>query len=81
MSGFNSNSVKAYKKEGVYTILSEQTPIKEVLAYDTLGRLIFKQSNINAQSVTLTGLASTNQIAFLKIISQENTSVSIKIIN
>jgi hypothetical protein len=81
MSGFNSNSVKAYKKEGVYTILSEQTPIKEVIAYDTLGRLIFKQSNINAQSVTLTGLASTNQIAFLKIISQENTSVSIKIIN
>ena len=81
ISEFNSNSVKAYKKEGVYTILSERTPIKEVLAYDTLGRLIFKQSNINAQSVELTGLALTNQIVFLKVISHKNSTISIKIIN
>ncbi len=81
ISEFNSNSVKAYKKEGVYTISSKEKPIKEVLAYDTLGRLIFKQSNINAKSVALIGLPTTNQIVFLKVISQENTSVSIKIIN
>jgi hypothetical protein len=73
--------VIAYKKEGIYTVSSREIPIKEVLAYDTLGRLIFKQSNINAQSVALIGLPTTNQIVFLKVISQENSSVSIKIIN
>ena len=81
VSEFNSNSVIAYKKEEIYTVSSTEIPIKEVLAYDTLGRLIFKQSNINAQSVELTGLTSTNQIVFLKVISQENSSVSIKINN
>ena len=81
VSEFNSNSVKAYKKDGVYTIFSEEIPIKEVLAYDNLGRLIFKKANINAQSVALIGLTPTNQMVFLKIISQENTIVSIKINN
>ena len=81
VSEFNSNSVIAYKKEEIYTVSSREIPIKEVLAYDTLGRLIFKQSNINAQSVELTGLTSTNQIVFLKVISEENSSVSIKINN
>jgi hypothetical protein len=81
ISEFNSNSVIAYKKEEIYTVSSREIPIKEVLAYDTLGRLIFKQSNINAQSVELTGLTSTNQIVFLKVISEENSSVSIKINN
>jgi len=81
VSEFNSNSVIAYKKEEIYTVSSREIPIKEVLAYDTLGRLIFKQSNINAQSVELTGLTSTNQIVFLKVIFEENSSVSIKINN
>lgn len=80
-SEFNSNSVIAYKKEGIYTVSSREIPIKEILAYDNLGRLIFKQSNINAKSVALIGLPTTNQIVFLKVISQENSSVSIKIIN
>jgi hypothetical protein len=80
-SEFNSNSVIAFKKEGIYTVSSKETPIKEILAYDNLGRLIFKQSNINAKSVSLIGLPTTNQIVFLKVISQENSSVSIKIIN
>lgn len=81
VSEFNSNSVKAYKKDKVYTIFSNETPIKEVLAYDTLGRLVFKQPNINAKSVALTGLAPTNQMVILKIISQENSVISIKINN
>jgi hypothetical protein len=73
--------VIAYKKEEIYTVSSREIPIKEILAYDNLGRLIFKQSNINAKSVALIGLPTTNQIVFLKVISQENSSVSIKIIN
>ena len=81
VSEFNSNSVIAYKIEGVYTVSSKKTPIKEVLAFDTLGRIIFKQSNINTQSVVLTGLNSTNQMVILKVISQENSSISIKINN
>jgi hypothetical protein len=80
-SEFKSNSVIAYKKEEIYTVSSKETPIKEILAYDNLGRLIFKQSNINAQSVELTGLALTNQIVFLKVISHKNSAISIKIIN
>lgn len=80
-SEFKSNSVIAYKKDGIYNVSSKETPIKEILAYDNLVRLIFKQSNINAKSVALIGLATTNQMVFLKIISEENSSVSIKINN
>ena len=80
-SEFSSNSVVAYKKDGVFNVSSQKTPIKEILAYDNLGRLIFKRSNINSQKTSLTGLSTTNEILFLKVISQEDGSVTIKIIN
>lgn len=80
-SEFSSNSVVAYKKDGVFNVSSKKNHIKEILAYDNLGRLIFKQSNINSQTTSLTGLSTTNEILFLKIISQEDSSVTIKIIN
>lgn len=78
---FNSNSVIAYKKDGVFNVYSEKNAIKEVLGFDNLGRFIYKQTDINSKTSFLSSLPKTNGIVFLKVISQENKTVVIKINN
>lgn len=78
---FNSNSIIAFKKEGVFTIYSEKNTIKEVLGFDNLGRFVYKQSDINSKTAFLSGFPKTNGIVFLKVISQENKTITVKINN
>lgn len=78
---FNSNSVIAIRKEGVFNVYSEKNAIKEVLGFDNLGRFIYKQSDINSKTAFLSSLPKTNGIVFLKVISQENKTFTIKINN
>ena len=78
---FNSNSVIAYKKDGVFNVYSEKNAIKEVLGFDNLGRFIYKQTDINSKTAFLSSLPKTNGIVFLKVISQENKTVILKINN
>ena len=55
--------------------------MKDIQVYDVSGRLIFKQSNINATATILSGLTSANEVLFLKITSDNNETVTIKLIN
>ena len=55
--------------------------MKEIQVYDIAGRLIYKQSDINATTAVLRGLTQTNEVLFLKITSEDNVTVTVKVIN
>jgi hypothetical protein len=55
--------------------------MKDILVYDILGRVIYKLNNINNTNAILKGIETTNQVVLLKIISEDNQSVTVKVIN
>lgn len=78
---FTPNSVIVYKNTDWFHVNTKGITMKEIQVYDVLGRLIFKQSDINATATVLKGLTQTNEVLFLKIISEENAMVTVKVIN
>ena len=80
-NNFNENSVIVYKNTDVFHVSTKGIVMKEILVYDVSGRLIYKLSNINDTTTVLKGLSQTKQVLFLKIISDENKSVTVKVIN
>jgi hypothetical protein len=78
---FNSNSVITYKKDGVIYVASTGIQLKEIEVYDVTGRLVFKESNINSTLGILSQMKASNEVLLLKIISNDNQTISRKLIN
>lgn len=78
---FNENSVIVYENSDVLHISSKGIVMKEVLVFDLLGRLIYKLNDINDTKAILKELVKTKQVKLVKIISNENQSITIKVIN
>jgi hypothetical protein len=73
--------VIVYKNTDWFHVNTKGIVMKDIQVYDVSGRLIFKQSNINATATILSGLTSANEVLFLKITSDNNETVTIKLIN
>jgi hypothetical protein len=80
-SDFTSNSVIVYRNTDWFHVNTKGVVMKDIQVYDVSGRLIFKQSNINGTSTILSGLTCANEVLFLKITSEENATVTVKVIN
>jgi len=80
-SSFTPDSVLVYKEGQWFTVKTNGITMKDVSVYDLNGRLIFKQSGINATTTVLKGLSEVNEVMLVKIISQENETVTVKVIN
>jgi hypothetical protein len=78
---FTPNSVIVYKNTDWFHVNTKGITMKEIQVYDVTGRLIFKQSDINATTTVLRGLTETNEVLFLKITSEDNVTVTVKVIN
>jgi hypothetical protein len=78
---FTPNSVVVYKNMNLFHVKTKGITMKEIKVYDASGRLIYKQSDINATTSVLTGLTQTNEVLFLKITSEDNVTVNVKVIN
>ena len=78
---FNKDSVIVYKNSDWFHISTKGIVMKDLLVYDVSGRLIYKLNNINNTTVELQNLIAIKQILMLKIISEENQSVTVKVIN
>lgn len=78
---FTQNSIIVYKNLDEFHISTKGIVMKDILVYDILGRVIYKQNSINKTTTVLKGLETTNQVVLLKIISDDNQSVTIKVIN
>jgi len=77
-TNFTPNSVIVYKNTDWFHVNTKGITMKEIQVYDISGRLIYKQSNINATTTVLKGLTATNEVLFLKITSEDNTTVTVK---
>jgi hypothetical protein len=78
---FTTNSVIVYKNTDWFHVNTKGITMKEIQVYDVTGRLIFKQSDINATTTVLRGLTETNEVLFLKITSEDNVTITVKVIN
>ncbi|MFC4738880.1 T9SS sorting signal type C domain-containing protein [Flavobacterium ponti] len=81
LPNFNENSVVVYTNEAGITINAGQTIIDNVKVYDVRGRLLFSQLNVNANSLVLDKINTTNQVLILQIGSVDNKVISKKIVN
>ena len=80
-SSFTQNAVIVYKNTDWFHVNTKGIVIKDIHVYDICGRLIFKQTNINATKSVLNGLASVDSVLFLRITSDNNEVVTVKVIN
>lgn len=80
-SSFTQNAVIVYKNTDWFHVNTKGIVIKDIHVYDICGRLIFKQTNINATKSVLNELASVDSVLFLRITSDNNEIVTVKVIN
>jgi len=66
-SDFLSNSVIVYKEGAAINITSGSTLMKGVTIYDTRGRKLYSQADINNTEVALTGLQIQQQVVIVEI--------------
>ena len=78
---FTSNSVIVYKNADLFHVNTKGITMKDIQVYDVSGRLIYKQSDIKTTTAVLNGLMQTNEVLFLKITSEDNVTVNVKVIN
>lgn len=77
---FNESSVLVFENSNLLNINSSSSNIKLVSIYDTLGRLLITQNNINNQTFTVSNLKKTNTVLFLQIEDVNGIKVKKKII-
>ena len=77
---FTTNSVLVTKNSDGFHVTSNGNVLKEIYVYDILGRLLFKQLSINGTATDLKMFSQSNQMLFLIITSQENTTITVKAI-
>lgn len=78
---FTQNSIIVYKNLDEFHISTKGIVMKDILAYDILGRIIYKLNYIKNTTAILKGLETNHQAVLLKIISEDNQSVTVKVIN
>ena len=78
---FTPNSVIVYKNTDWFHVNTKGIVMKDIQVYDIAGRLVYKQSDINATTAVLRGLTETNEVLFLKITSVDNVMLTVKVIN
>lgn len=62
-------------------INSSKELINKVEVFDLLGKLIYKKNDVNSNEFVITNLAIDHQIVLVKIVSQNGTIVTKKIVN
>jgi len=71
--------VAIYKSNQVIKIAAEKN-IDSVNLYDVLGRLVFQNENINAPSLDIDSIKSSNNVLFVKVVLEDQTIATKKII-
>jgi hypothetical protein len=80
-SDFTSNSVIVYRNTDWFHVNTKGIIMKDIQVFDISGRLIYNKVNINATKTVLDGLTKVNEVLFLKITSEDNATVTVKVIN
>jgi len=74
------NSWLVYKNDTTFNILSKGFQMKDVVVYDTLGRVVYSAKDINADNHQFNSVGA-NQVLIVKVITTDNTELTKKVIN
>jgi hypothetical protein len=78
---FDANAVIIYKNDNkVLSINAGKVVMKSVKIYDVRGRLIYEQSNINTTDIALNNLKAEQEVLLIKITSDDNKTVTKKVV-
>jgi len=78
-SEFNQNSVSVYKNNGTLYVSSRTAAIKNIKVYDLLGRMIVEQKELKANTASINNLKAINQVLIVKILGEDNSQVTKKV--
>lgn len=76
-----TKSIRVFKKDGQFQVDSNEIILKEISVFDIQGRLVAKQSGINAKTAVIKLSSQASGVLLFKIVSQENKTETIKVIN
>ena len=76
----DSNSVIVFKQNGVLNINAGTTLMQSVKIFDIRGRLLFERNNVNATATNISNLNVANQVLVVQITSDDNKTVSKKVV-
>ena len=77
---FDANQVVVYKQNPNIVINSGAVKMRKVQVYDIQGRLLIERTNVNASELKLNS-GSTNEVLVVKITSENNETITKKIVN
>jgi hypothetical protein len=77
---FSENTVLVYRNEEGLHVDAGATPMRSVVIYDVMGRLISSQKDINATQTRFTTLPLTNQVLLVQITSETGEKVTKKVV-
>ena len=79
-SAFN-DSVSVYKNNGTLYVNSGSIAISSISVFDVQGRLLSEQRNVKANTATIKDQRALNQVLIVKIVGEDNSEVTKKVLN
>jgi trimeric autotransporter adhesin len=80
-AAFNENGVRVYRNNGTLYVNSGAIAMSNIQVFDIQGRLIVEQKNVKATTATINNLKAKNQVLIVKIMAENNTIVTKKVLN
>jgi len=77
---FDANTIIVYKDNGIMHINSGITTMSKVRIFDIRGRLIYEKNGIDSTTTSLNDLKAEQQVLLVQISSDENKTVTKKIV-
>ena len=77
----NENSVSIYKNNGTLYVNSGAVVIDNIKVFDVQGKLIAEQKNGKATTAVINNLKATHQVLIVKIVGEDNSCVTKKVVN
>jgi hypothetical protein len=78
---FNDNSVRVYKNKGTLYVNSDSSAISNIKVFDIQGKLIAEQKNVKANSASISNLKAIREVLIVRVVSEDNKTVSKKVVN
>jgi hypothetical protein len=77
---YSNNTILCYKKDNFIMIKSKDTQINTVQIFDSAGRFLYEEKDINKTELLVTDLKLDKQLLFIQIITYDNKKLIKKII-
>ncbi|QBN20375.1 T9SS sorting signal type C domain-containing protein [Flavobacterium nackdongense] len=77
----NENTIRVYKNNGTLYVNSGSIAISSISVFDVQGRLLSEQRNVKANTATIKDQRALNQVLIVKIVGEDNSEVTKKVLN